>query len=393
MNWQEYLSEFIPSSASREPIFCKKGTRSGMDVTLFVLTIILLVFGLIMMFSASYAFAYYNNGADSFYYIRRQALFAILGVTAMIVISRVNYKILQKYSLLLLGGTLVLLLLVLTMRDANGFARWIRLGGLSFQPSEIAKFAIIVVFAHFAAQNASRMNTFMYGFVPFVAVLGAVCGLVVLERHLSGTILIGLLGVFMMFFGGTEYKWFAVLLVAGALGILIALFIPGFLEYARGRIEVWQNPSSSNLLDEAFQTNQSLIAIGSGGFWGKGLGNSLQKLLYIPEPQNDFVFAVVCEELGFIGASITIILFALLVWRGLTIAKNAKDRFGALLAAGCTIHVGLQAALNIAVVTNTIPNTGISLPFFSYGGTALMMLLGEMGVILSVSRNCTQGKG
>lgn len=378
------LKNFIPTTALHERLFPKKGTRGKIDVTFLILVLILLTFGLVMLFSASYAYAFYNDG-DSFYYIKRQLFFAVMGVAAMMFISQMNYKIFQKYSLLLMGGTLVLLVLVLFMRDESGFARWFYIGRYSFQPSEIAKFAIIVLFAHFAAQNADKMKTFKYGVMPFAAVLGVVAVLVVAENHLSGTILIMLLGISMMFLGGTELKWFGVLIGAGVGAVLVILAIPGLVEYAETRLAIWQNPWADPQGD-GFQTIQSLIAIGSGGIWGTGIGNSRQKYLYIPEPQNDFIFSIICEELGFVGAVLILLLFALLVWRGFVIAMRAKDRFGALLAAGCTMHVGMQAALNIAVVTNTIPNTGISLPFFSSGGTALMMLLGEMGVILSVSR-------
>jgi len=384
------LIDFIPTTALHERLFTKKGERGGLDVTFLILVLVLLTFGLVMLFSASYAYAYYNDG-DSFYYIKRQLFFALAGVAAMLVISRINYKIFQKYSLLLFGGSLVLLVLVLFMRDANGFARWFYIGRFSFQPSEIAKFAIIVLFAHFASQNADKMKTFKYGVLPFALVLGTVSLLVVVENHLSGTILIMLLGISMMFFGGTDLKWFAILIGAGVGAVLVILAVPGLVEYAETRIAIWQNPWSDPQGD-GFQTIQSLIAIGSGGIWGTGIGNSRQKYLYIPEPQNDFIFSVVCEELGLVGAAIIIILFALLVWRGFVIAMRAKSRFGSLLAAGCIAQIGMQAALNIAVVTNTVPNTGISLPFFSYGGTALMMLLGEMGVILSVSRDATLEK-
>ena len=385
------FKNFIPTSAMHEPLFNKKGTRGGIDVTFLILVLILLTFGLVMLFSASYAYAFYNEG-DSFHYIKRQLFFAVAGVAAMLFISQVNYKILQKYSLALFGVTLVLLVLVLFMRDANGFARWIYVGNrFSFQPSEVAKFAIIVLFAHFASQNADKMKTFKYGVLPFAAALGTVALLVVVENHLSGTILIGLLGICMMFLGGTDLKWFAVLIGAGIAAVLVILAVPGLVEYAETRIAIWQDPSIDPQGD-GFQTLQSLIAIGSGGIWGSGIGNSRQKYLYIPAPQNDFVFFIVCEELGFVGASIIVLLFALLVWRGFVIAMRAKDRFGALLAAGCTLHVGMQAAFNIAVVTNTIPNTGISLPFFSYGGTALLMALGEMGVVLSVSRGAVLEK-
>ena len=379
------LESFIPVSAAKEHLFEPKHRRGKIDVTFLVLVLVLLTFGLVMLFSASYAFAFYNEG-NSFYYIERQLFFAVVGVAAMLFVSQVNYKILQKYSLLLFAGSVALLLIAdIFMRDQYGFARWIYIGSFSFQPSEIAKFAIIVLFAHFAATNADKMNTFKYGVLPFGVCLGTVALLVILSRHLSGTIIIGALSIAMMWFGGTKLRYFAMLVGAGAAAVLVVLIVPAFMEYAGDRVTTWLDPYSDPLGD-GFQTIQALIAIGSGGIWGAGLGNSRQKYLYIPEPQNDFIFPVVCEELGFIGASLILILFALLIFRGYVIAMRCPDKFGALLAAGCITHMGLQVVLNIAVVTGTIPNTGISLPLFSYGGTALMMTLGEMGVVLSVSK-------
>ena len=382
------LNSFIPTAAAKERIFDKKHRRGKIDITFLVLVLVLLTFGLVMLFSASFAYAFYNEG-DSFYYIERQFVFAVIGVAAMLFISTVNYKILQKYSLLLYAGAVALLLIAdIFMRDQYGFARWIYIGGFSFQPSEIAKFAIIVLFAHFAAANAERMKTFKYGVLPFGVCLAVVALLVIASRHLSGTIIVGALGIAMMWFGGTRLRYFGILLGAGAAAVAVVLLVPSFMEYTGDRVTTWLDPYSDPLGD-GFQTIQSLIAIGSGGLWGVGLGNSRQKYLYIPEPQNDFIFPVICEELGFIGASLIILLFALLVARGYIIAMRCPDKFGSLLAAGCVTHIGLQVLLNIAVVTNTIPNTGISLPLFSYGGTALLMTLGEMGVVLSVSRKAS----
>ncbi len=380
------FDSFIPKAAAKEHWLAPKHRRGRIDVTFLVLVLVLLTFGLVMLFSASHAYAFYNEG-NSFHYIERQLIFAVIGVFGMLSVSQLNYKMFRKYSLLLYAGAVLLLLYSdIFMRDQYGFARWFYIGGFSFQPSEIAKFAIIVLFAHLAATNADKMGTFRYGVLPFGICLGVVALLVILSRHLSGTIIVGALGIAMMWFGGTKLRYFAVLVGLGVLGVVTILVVPAFMEYAGDRVTTWLDPYSDPLGD-GFQTIQALIAIGSGGFWGVGLGNSRQKYLYIPEPQNDFIFPVICEELGFIGASIIIILFALLVIRGYVIAIHCPDKFGSLLAAGCVTHVGLQVLLNIAVVTGTIPNTGISLPLFSYGGTALLMTLGEMGVVLSVSKN------
>ncbi len=379
------LNSFIPVAAAKAPLFEPKHKRGKIDVTFLVLVLVLLVVGLVMLFSASHAYAFYNEG-NSFYFIERQLFFAVVGTAAMLFASQINHKYIQKWAILLFILAVGLLLFAdIFMRDQYGFARWIYIGNFSFQPSEVAKFAIIVLFAHFAATNAEKMQTFKYGVMPFGIALGTVALLVILSRHLSGTIIIGALGISMMWFGGTRFRYFGALLGAGAAGVALIIIFPQFMAYTGDRVQVWLDPYSY-YHEGGFQTIQSLIAIGSGGLWGAGLGNSRQKYLYIPEPQNDFIFPVVCEELGFIGASAIILIFALLVARGYIIAMRCPDKFGALLAAGCVTHIGLQVLLNIAVVTNTIPNTGISLPFFSYGGTALMMTLGEMGIVLSVSK-------
>ncbi|MBQ3499943.1 MAG: cell division protein FtsW [Oscillospiraceae bacterium] len=379
------LDSFIPAAVAREPLFEPKHKRGKIDATFLVLVLVLLTVGLVMLFSASHAYAFYNEG-NSFYFIERQLVFAVIGVAAMLFASQINHKFIQKWAVLLYIFAVGLLLFAdIFMRDQYGFARWIYIGSFSFQPSEIAKFAIIVLFAHLAATNASKMQTFRYGVLPFGIALGIVALLVVLSRHLSGTVIVGALGIAMMWFGGTRFRYFGALLALGAAGVALIIIFPQFMAYTGDRVQVWLDPYSY-YHEGGFQTIQALIAIGSGGIWGAGLGNSRQKYLYIPEPQNDFIFPVVCEELGFIGASAILLLFALLVARGFMIAWRCPDKFGSLLAAGCVTHIGLQVLLNIAVVTNTIPNTGISLPFFSYGGTALMMTLGEMGIVLSVSK-------
>ena len=379
------LNSFIPVAAARAPLFEPKHRRGKIDVTFLVLVLTLLTVGLVMLFSASHAFAFYNEG-NSFYYIERQLFFAVVGVAAMLFASQINHKYIQKWAVLLYIFAAGLLLFAdIFMRDQYGFARWIYIGGFSFQPSEIAKFAIIVLFAHLAATYAEKMQTFKYGVMPFGICLGIIALLVILSRHLSGTIIVGALGISMMWFGGTRFRYFGALLAVGAAGVALIIIFPQFMAYTGDRVQVWLDPYSY-YHEGGFQTIQSLIAIGSGGLWGAGLGNSRQKYLYIPEPQNDFIFPVVCEELGFIGASIIVILFALLVARGYIIAMRCPDKFGALLAAGCITHIGLQVVLNIAVVTNTMPNTGISLPFFSYGGSSLLVLAAEMGIMLSISR-------
>lgn len=367
-------------------------TTGRMDMGFMLLVLTLLTIGLIMLFSASYAYAYYYMN-DSFHFISKQLGFALVGVAAMFVLSYFDYHHFQTLALPIMGFALFLLVLVLFLpQTVNGFSRWINVFDLfTIQPSEIAKFAIVVLFAHMIDQNYHRIKTFRYGVLPFLVVLSVVSILMILEPHLSGTILILGIGAIIMLVGGVALKWF---LFAGGAGVTllgIVVLIPGVISYAQSRLEFWINPESDPL-GLGFQTLQSLYAIGSGGLLGVGIGNSRQKYLYLPEVQNDFVFAIVGEELGFVGASFVILLFVLLLWRGFVVASRAKDRFGMLLAVGLTVQVGLQAFLNIAVVTNTIPNTGISLPFFSAGGTSLLMLLAQMGIVLSISRQSTLTK-
>ena len=363
------------------------------DVTFLLILLSLLCYGLIMLYSAGYAVALYRRG-DAFTYIRPQLLFAALGVAAMYAASRVDYHLWHKLAWPVMGLSLALLAVVLFMPEYNGCKRWIVLPGLgTLQPSEIAKFAVVLVFAHIISLNHDRMKTFAAGVLPFGLILGVVTVLMLLEPHLSGTLLILSIGAVLMFVGGTGLKWFGIVGALGLTAIAAAVvLLPELVPYATDRLASWRDPFADPL-GEGHQTIQSLYAIASGGLAGLGLGNSRQKYLYVPEPQNDFIFSILCEELGFVGAALVVVLFLLLLLRGMSIALRARDKFGALLVVGFVVQVVLQAVLNIAVVTNTIPNTGISLPFFSSGGTSLMMLLGEMGIVLSVSRQADAGRG
>ena len=373
---------------------------AGIDGTFFILVMVLLTFGLIMLFSASYPNAKYYQD-NSFFYIGKQLVFAVLGLVVMAALSFVNYKILKILAVPFFGISLILLVVVLIIPSEDSIKRWIYIAGQQFQPSEFMKLGIILMFALLIERFADnqeialhsmggvrtyhgRMRTFRYGVLPFALILLAVSGLMMLEPHLSGTILIFFIGVVMMLVGGTKLRWFGLLGGAGALGVAAVIIVKG-IDYMVKRFDGWFNPFSDPR-GATMQTMQSLLTIGSGGLFGVGLGKSVQKFMYLPEPQNDFIFAVVCEELGLVGAALVIILFVLFIWRGFTIAVKAPDKFGMMVAVGIIAQIGLQALLNIAVVTNTIPNTGISLPFFSYGGTALFMTLAEMGIVLNISR-------
>lgn len=360
--------------------------KQPMDITFFILVMSLLTVGLIMLFSASYAYAFYTTG-NSFFYIAKQLGFAAVGVTAMLIISRIDYHIIRRFVYPIYIASIILLVVVLFMPKINGARRWIVLPGLGqFQPSEVAKFAIIAIFAYYISINYNKMRTLKKGLTPFILLLIPVVGLMVLEPHLSGTILVLLLAGCMLIIGGANLAWFGVAAAAAGGVLAFLVLFTDVIQYALSRLTTWLDPFADPQ-GAGWQTVQSLLSIGSGGFFGLGLGQSRQKYLYVPEPQNDFIFAIVCEELGFIGALLIIGLFAALVWRGIVISSRSKDRFGAMLCIGLVLQVGIQAVLNIMVVTNTIPNTGISLPFFSYGGTSLLMLLAQMGVVLSISRS------
>lgn len=364
--------------------FLQKGK---MDLTFFFLLLIILVIGLVMLFSASYVYAYtyYDN---SYKFIAKQALFAAGGVLLMLAISKVDYHVYRKFAWPLYIGVAILLVAMLIMPPmvpGTSVKRWFELGPINFQPSEIGKFAVILLLSHLISTNQKKMRKFKFGILFLGFLVAAICLLVVLEPHLSATVLIFLIGVVLIIVGGADLKQIGIC-AGAAVGAGVFAVISGVISYASDRIKYWLDPWA-DASGEGFQTIQSLLSIGSGGLLGRGLGQSRQKYLWVPEPHNDFIFAIVCEELGLIGAMIIIILFCLLVWRGVTIAMKAPDKFGSLLAMGLIFQVGLQVALNILVVTNTIPNTGISLPFFSYGGTSLVILLAEMGIILSISRS------
>lgn len=362
-----------------------EAARGPLDLPFLVLVLLLTTIGLIMLFSASFPSAYYEDGNPTYYFFR-QAIFAAAGLAAMFVIGKINYQRFRGVSKLALFGSIALLLLVLTPLGItrNHATRWLGVGELfTFQPSELAKLGVILYFSDTISRKKDKMQTFRYGILPYAVILVVIAALMMLEPHLSGTVLILGIGAVLMLVGGIPWGW--VLGVVGVAGAGAALLFSGVVPYGQSRIAMWKDPWLDKVGD-GWQMVQSYLAIGSGGLLGVGLGKSRQKYLYLPEEHNDFIFAVVCEELGLIGATIIMLLFAALILRGYWIALQARDRFGSLLAVGVTTLIALQTILNIAVVTGTVPATGISLPFFSYGGTALMIQLAEMGIVLSVSR-------
>lgn len=363
-----------------------KKAKGKFDLAFFSLVLILLTIGLVMLFSASYAYSY-SMYRDSYKFILNQSFYAVIGIAGMLVVSRIDYHFWRKFSWLLFAATIIMLVILLIsppMIKGMDVKRWIAIGSFSFQPSEIAKFSIVLLFSSLISANQKLMKDIRFvGFLIFL--LGLTCVLIFFEPHISATVLVFAIGVVLLFAGGIS-RGFIVgggVLAGGAFALIL---LTGVIGYSSDRITTWLDPWSDPT-GVGYQTIQSLLAIGSGGIFGRGIGQSRQKYLWVPEPHNDFIFSIICEELGLLGAMVIIILFAALVWRGFTIAMKATDKYGSLLSLGLTFQVGLQAMLNIWVVTNTIPNTGIGLPFFSYGGTSLVILLAEMGIVLSVSRS------
>ena len=370
--------------AKKKGLWALAEKRGMIALPFLILTLLLVFIGLAMLLSASYARAYSETGQAAYYFVR-QAGFAAFGIFAMLAVTIVPVDWIRKLSMPLLAVSIILLVLVLLIgTDEGGAKRWIYLG-VSFQPSEITKLAVVLTFAALISGYGEKMKTFYYGVLPFSVILLVIFALLALEPHLSCIVIVGATGAAMMFMGGTRLRWFAILGVCAVIFVLVYLH---FMGYASARITAWRNPEADPS-DSGYQILQSLYAIGSGGLWGLGLGKSRQKYLYLPEEHNDYIFAIVCEELGFVGAGLIILLFMLLIVRGIWLALHAKTRFCSLVMAGIVVQLALQVFFNIGVVSNFLPATGISLPFFSYGGTALMLQLFEMGLVLNMSRDCS----
>lgn len=358
--------------------------NNPVDFTFVVIMLLLLAIGLVMVLSASSPTALSESG-KSYKYFERQLVFAILGLIAMVIISKIDYRLYQKYFKHLYILSIILLAAVLAIgKEVNGATRWIVVTDtLRFQPSELVKFFMIVFYAGLLTKNRNQLDKYWKGIVYHVLFLVPIAALLLLEPHFSSTMVIVAIVCVMMIMGGCKFlQFFTTGLV---LGIPAIIFLVTKASYRLTRVvtflDPWQNPT-----DEGWQVIQSLYAIGSGGLFGAGLGESKQKYLYLPEPQNDFIFSVMAEELGFIGCIVVIVLFALLIWRGIIIAMKAPDMFSSLVAVGITSLIAIQVIINIAVVTSSMPATGMPLPFFSYGGTALFILLCEIGVLLNISR-------
>ncbi len=364
--------------------------ENTVDPVFLVLVLTLLTIGLVMLWSASFPQSEYDsNYTESTRYIEKQALCAVLGLGCMAAFSHIPARVWRIFAWHIYAAAIVLLLAVLLVgQSVNGAKRWISIGGIQFQPSEIAKFAVIIVFARLSREFGPRAEEFRFGVLGFGAALLGILIPLALEKHLSAILLIGMVAVVMMFLSGTRMKY---LLLGAALAAGFVLVYITFMGYAGDRVTAWLDPASDPS-DTGYQILQSLYAIGSGGLLGLGLGRSRQKYLYLPFQYNDYIFAIVCEELGLVGAAGIMVLFAALILRGYHIALHARDRFSSMLAAGLTTLMAVQTVLNLCVVTNLLPSTGIALPFFSYGGTALAVNLGEMGVILGISRYREEAK-
>ena len=356
----------------------------GMDIPFLLILLVVFLVGLSLLYSASYAQSEYDTGyTDSTRYLVKQGACGVIGLLAMFFLSRIPPELWLKLAWPLYWASILLLLAVLLFgQSVNGAKRWINIAGLQFQPSEIAKFTLILLFARLTKGFGSSAREFRYGVLGFGCALLGILIPLALEKHLSAIMLMGLVAVVMMFVAGTHPKW----LLAGAVAAVVFVIIYiSFMGYAGDRVTAWLHPEQDPG-DTGYQILQSLYAIGSGGVFGMGLGKSRQKYLYLPFQYNDYIFAIICEELGLVGAVLIMSLFALLILRGYWIALRAPDRFSTVLAAGLITLIAVQTVLNLCVVTNLLPSTGIALPFFSYGGTALAVNLGEMGIVLSVSR-------
>ena len=372
--------------------------KGSIDMWFLLWSLLLVCFGAVMSYSASSVYAEQVLGESTTYFLWRYIIFSLIsiGITALFVLYARPW-FWRVFGVGAYAVAIVLLILVIFIGTTGGGAqRWIEIGPITIQPSEIAKTAVVMVLALYMTKYDKQINSthkfggsFKHGFFIPLIIIGILCALIILQPHLSGTIIVGMIGLTVMFLGGTRLKWLSIFLGIGIIGVI--LFV-SFFGYSMERIQIWLHIDEVNPLGEAWQTLQGLYAIGSGGFFGLGLGSSRQKFGYVSQPQNDFIFTIICEELGFVGAFLVVFLFALLVWRGIKIGQNAPDKFSSLVAWGLTLKIALQAILNIAVVTNSMPNTGISLPFFSSGGTSLMLQIFEIGIILSISRFSTNKK-
>jgi len=360
------------------------------DYPILFSTILLVCFGVIMVFSASFYYAQQPPINDSYFFFKKQAVGAVLGLGAMLFMKNFSYWKLEKFTFPLLGVSLLLLIAVLIPgigRNLNGASRWLYIGGVSIQPAEIAKFALIIYMASSMAKKKDKMKTFIKGVIPYIIVMIVFFGLIIAQPNMSTAGSIAILVMVMLFAGGASLWHLGLLTALGASGAYALVVME---EYRFKRLLAFQNPWAAPK-DEGYQIVQSLYSLGSGGLFGMGLGNSRQKFLYLPYRESDFIFSIIGEELGFIGAAALMILFLVLIWRGLRVAITAPDLFGSLLATGITSIIAIQVIINIAVVTGSMPPTGLPLPFISAGSSSLIIFMSSIGILLNISQYCKSG--
>ena len=361
-------------------------TRGRMDFTILLTVTALCAFGLVMVFSASYYYAQHYSGAnnDSFYYLKKQLLYLMIGYPLMLLISMIDFEFIERMRWLFIAVSIILLVAVLLWgQDLNGGKRWLNIAGISIQPSELAKFGLMIFMCSYMSRHRKEMKTFRYGMAPMLIAIGVIAGLVMLQPNMSMAVIIGFIGIVLLYLGGCNIKQLIFIGAVALVGVIILAFAQ---PYRVARMTSFSNPESDPQ-GTGYQLLQSYYAIGSGGFFGKGLNNSYQKLLYMTYGESDFIFAILCEEFGFVGGLITILLYGLIVFRGMVVSMKCSNRFGSLLAAGISIVFGFQVFVNIGVVTGLLPTTGQSLPFISAGGTSLIVFLSAMGLLLSISRS------
>lgn len=376
--------ETRPVQRDKNSIF---GTSQGrMDFSVLLVVTILCAFGLVMIFSASYYYAQHYSGAnhDGFYYLKRQAAYLAIGYPTMLLLSMLNYRVIQRANVIALGVSVLLLIAVLVWgKELNGGKRWLEVAGVSVQPSEVAKFGLMIFMCAYMAKHRHEMTSFRIGMLPMLFVIGLIAGLIMLQPNMSMAVIVAFIGIVLLFLGGCDVR---PLLIVGVLGVILVVILAFAQPYRVARMTSFRNPENDPQ-GTGYQLLQSFYAIGSGGLFGKGLNNSYQKLLYMTYGESDFIFAILCEEFGFIGGTVIILLYGWIVFRGMMISLRCKNRFGSLLAAGISIVFGFQVFVNIAVVTGLMPTTGQALPFISAGGTQLLVFLAAMGVLLNISRD------
>ena len=383
----------METAAKKRSLTLYKKQTGGMDFSILLVVTILCAFGLVMVFSASYYYAIHTQNGDGYFYLRKQIIYMAVGYPLMLIVSRVNYRYLDKLRYVFLLVSVALLIMVLFIGSSgsgdtggatlNGARRWLRFAGVSIQPSEVAKFGMIFFMCSYMARHKDEMRSFTLGLAPMLLVIGIIAGLIMLQPNMSMAVIVAGIGAILLYVGGMDERY---IIIVGAVGVVLFIVLATTASYRLARITSFRDPFQDPQ-GTGYQLIQSFYAIGSGGWFGKGLGNSYQKLLYMTYGESDFIFAIICEEFGMVGGTIVILLYAWIVYRGMRVAMKCRNRYGSLMAAGISIVFGLQVFINIAVVTGLAPTTGQPLPFLSAGGSSLLVFMVSMGVLLNISRD------